>query len=89
MQVLASEEKPGGKDRGGRAIRWSGVVPPRKWTTFYTKVIAKLTSSPDLRLQVSIEASAGDQAEQGRTQFQALGIFASMFTLLKLLAQRL
>lgn len=61
VHVLAAEEKPEEKDSHGGAIRWSGVVPPRKWTTFYTKVIAKLTSSPDLRLQVIIEATAGDQ----------------------------
>ena len=60
--LTAEEEKPKEKDRRGGAIRWSGVVPPRKWTTFYTKVIAKLTSSPDLKLQVTIEAPAGEQA---------------------------
>jgi hypothetical protein len=62
VHVLATEEKPEEKGRGGEAIRWSGVVPPRKWTTFYTKVIAKLASSPGLKLQVIIEATGGDQA---------------------------
>jgi hypothetical protein len=61
VHVSAVEEKEQEKDRGGAAIRWSGVLPPRKWTTFYTKVIAKLASSPDLKLQVTIEAPAGDQ----------------------------
>jgi hypothetical protein len=63
VHVLAAEERPEGKDRRGGAIRWSGVVPPRKWTTFYTKIIAKLTSSPDLKLSVTIEAPAGDEAK--------------------------
>jgi hypothetical protein len=62
VQVLALEDKTEEKEPAGGAIRWSGVVPPRKWTTFYTKVIAKLASSPGLRLQVTIESPAGDQA---------------------------
>src|SRR5262249_2696000 len=62
VHVVAADEKTEEKDRRGGAIRWSGVVPHRKWTTFYTKVIAKLASSPDLKLQVTIEAPAGDQA---------------------------
>ena len=62
VHVVAADEKIEEKDRRGGAIRWSGVVPHRKWTTFYTKVIAKLASSPDLKLQVTIEAPAGEQA---------------------------
>jgi hypothetical protein len=62
VHVSPVEEKDHEKERGGGAIRWSGAVPPRKWTTFYTKVIAKLASSPGLKLQVTIEAPAGDQA---------------------------
>src|SRR5262249_49070908 len=71
-------EKPEDKPRRGRAIRWSGLVPPRKWTTFYTKVISKLASSPDLRLQVTIEAPAGDQVEtkinELKTSLRDLGL---------------
>jgi hypothetical protein len=62
VHVLAAEEKPEEKDPHGGAIRWSGLVPPRKWTTFYTKVIAKLASAPDLTVRVTLEARAGDQA---------------------------
>jgi hypothetical protein len=62
VHVLAAEEKPEEKDKRSAVIRWSGAVPHRKWTTFYTKVIAKLASSPDLKLQVTIEAPGGDQA---------------------------
>jgi hypothetical protein len=60
VHVLAAEEKP---EEEGRqpAIRWSGVVPPRKWTTFYTKVIAKLASAPGLTVRVTFEVPAGDQ----------------------------
>jgi hypothetical protein len=62
VHVLAAGEKPPENGKGGAVIRWSGAVPPRKWTTFYTKVIAKLASSSDLKLQVTIEAPGGDQA---------------------------
>jgi len=60
--VLAAEEKPEEKDKRSAAMRWSGAAPHCKWTTFYTKVIAKLACSPDLKLQVTIEAPGGDQA---------------------------
>jgi hypothetical protein len=62
VHVLAAEEKPEEKDRRGGVIRWSGVVPPRKWTTFYTKVIAKLASSPELTVRVTFEAPAAGEA---------------------------
>ena len=40
---------------------YSSSLRSTSWV--YTKVIAKLTSSPDLKLQVMIEAPAGDEAE--------------------------
>jgi hypothetical protein len=44
-------------------IQWSGVIPPRKWMNFYTKVITKLMNSPGLTVRVSLEAPAeGDSA---------------------------
>ena len=56
------KRKPEDKDRSAGAIRWSGEIPPRKWTTFYTKVLAKLASTPGLTVRVTFEAPAGDQA---------------------------
>jgi hypothetical protein len=61
VHVLAAEEKPEEEEGLQPAIRWSGVVPPRKWTTFYTKVIAKLASAPGLTVRVTFEVPAGDQ----------------------------
>ncbi len=43
-----------------KKIKWSGVIPPRKWMNFYTKVITKLSSSPGLKVQVTLEASGED-----------------------------
>jgi hypothetical protein len=43
---------------GGALIRWSGEIPPRKWTTFYTKVISKVANTPGLTLHVRFEAAA-------------------------------
>lgn len=47
VRVLTAEEPPPPPQPAGK-LKWTGVVPPRKWTTFYTKVIAKLTSSPEV-----------------------------------------
>ena len=56
----ADEEHP---DYTERKIQWSGMIPPRKWMNFYTKVITKLASSPGLTLRVSLEAPAeGERA---------------------------
>jgi hypothetical protein len=58
---VSAEKKPPPPQDG--KIKWTGLIPPRKWTTFYTKVIAKLASSPELKLQVTIEAPAGDKSK--------------------------
>ena len=64
VHAFVAEEKDNGgkKDRAEGKIKWSGEIPPRKWTTFYTKVIAKLASAPGLSVRVTFEAPAGDQA---------------------------
>jgi hypothetical protein len=50
------------KEKVGGKIKWSGDIPPRKWTTFYTKVIAKFASAPGFTVRVSFEAPAPDHA---------------------------
>ena len=57
-------DEGGGQPPGRRSLRWRGTVPPQKWMNFYTKVLSRLASSPDLRLEVSFEIPLdGDQAE--------------------------
>lgn len=40
---------------GKKKICWSGAVPPQKWVNFYTKVLSKLATNPELKLRVSFE----------------------------------
>ena len=37
-------------------LTWSGEMPPQKWTNFYMKVLTKLVSGGNLRLNVAVEA---------------------------------
>lgn len=49
---------------GPRTIRWSGNVPPQKWMQFYTKVLSKHVTSPDLRIEVTFQIKVDpDQAD--------------------------
>ncbi|MCI0512723.1 ATP-binding protein, partial [candidate division KSB1 bacterium] len=36
-------------------ISWSGRIQPNKWTIFYTKVLARFASNPNLKITVSFE----------------------------------
>ena len=54
----AAQGGPERREAGGTIIQWSGEIPPRKWTTFYTKVISKIANTPGLTLRVSFEAPA-------------------------------
>jgi hypothetical protein len=61
--VHVEEKAPERKEQETEGkIKWSGAIPPRKWTTFYTKVIAKLASTPGFTVRVSFEVPAEDQA---------------------------
>ena len=49
---------------GKQILRWRGTVPPQKWMNFYTKVLTRFASTPDLMLEVSIEVPLDrDQAQ--------------------------
>lgn len=60
-------------------IQWSGVIPPRKWMNFYTKVITKLATSPGLTVRVSLEApvtaeNASAKMEDIKSALRELGL---------------
>ena len=64
---------------GPRTIRWSGNVPPQKWMQFYTKVLSKYATSPDLKIEVSfqmkVEQDQGDaKSAETRTGLRELGL---------------
>ena len=49
---------------GERYVRWHGSVPPQKWMNFYTKVLSKYATLPELKLEVSFEVKVdSDQAD--------------------------
>ena len=64
---------------GKKTIRWSGAVPPQKWVNFYTKVLSKLASNPELKLRVSFEVPtepdhAETKADETRSGLLDLGL---------------
>ncbi|MCE9567305.1 MAG: DUF499 domain-containing protein [Planctomycetes bacterium] len=64
---------------GKRTIRWRGTVPPQKWMNFYTKVLTRFASSPDLKLEVSFEITmdreqAVAKADETRSGLKELGL---------------
>ena len=64
---------------GQAVLRWSGRIPPQKWMNFYTKVVSKHASNPDLRLTVSFEVPVDlDEAvareQDARTALRELGL---------------
>lgn len=58
--VISKEEKPlppPPPPKEVRGLRWTGEVPPQKWMTFYTKVLARFATSAGLKLTVGFEVS--------------------------------
>lgn len=60
-------------------IQWQGTVPHQKWMVFYTKVLSRFASTPNLKITVSFEVPAeGAQgqakAEEVRSGLKELGL---------------
>lgn len=53
--IPKKEEKP--TSAGTAKLYWSGEVPTQKWTTFYTKVLAKFAGSKGLKLTIRVEVT--------------------------------
>ena len=64
-----SEQKP-----GMQILRWRGTVPPQKWMNFYTKVLTRLASSPELKLEVSIEIPVDEKQAQIKADETRFGL---------------
>lgn len=81
---LRAEQPPDDDDEievktGKNVIRWRGTVPPQKWMNFYTKVLTRFASSPDLKLEVSFEVvidreQAQSKANETRSGLKELGL---------------
>jgi hypothetical protein len=64
---------------GKRMLRWNGIVPPQKWMNFYTKVLSRFVSTPELKLEVSFEVpidrdQAQSKADETRSGLKELGL---------------
>jgi hypothetical protein len=58
-------------------LAWEGQVPPQKWMNFYTRVLARFATQPDLKLKVRFEVRAGvspQQADETRMALRELGL---------------
>ena len=72
------DDKPDVKP-GKQVLRWRGTVPPQKWMNFYTKVLTRFASSPELKLEVSIEIpidreQAQSKADETKSGLKELGL---------------
>jgi hypothetical protein len=86
VRVTTDQPQPGEGDSdkpkekpGKRVLRWRGKVPPQKWMNFYTKVLTRFASSPDLKLEVSFEVpldrdQAQSKADETRSGLKELGL---------------
>lgn len=80
MVTVAKEGKPEppSSTKAGQLI-WTGEVAPQKWTNFYMKVLTKLVSGGEVKLNVSIEAKPKDgvtdqQVEEMKAALRGLGL---------------
>ena len=64
---------------GKTKICWTGQVDTKKWNVFYTKVLAKFASNPNLKITIKFEVeddgSSGEQKkEETKTALRELGL---------------
>ena len=45
-------------------MKWSGTIPPMKWTTFYTKVLTKHVTHKGLSLRVELKIDGEEGISQ-------------------------
>jgi hypothetical protein len=67
------------KPESASKLKWVGEVAPQKWTNLYMKVLSKLVSIGDVKLQVQIEATPKDgltdqQVEETKAALRGLGL---------------
>jgi len=77
--TTADDSTPPPPPPGSRIIRWRGTVPPQKWMNFYTKVLSKYATSPDLKIEVNFEVKvdreqADTKAAETKTGLRELGL---------------
>lgn len=71
---------PGGRKADGtdavepekKLVRWSGSIPPQKWTTFYMKVVSPFATAAGLNLRVEVEVPADPSEQQAKVQLEKI-----------------
>jgi hypothetical protein len=56
---------------------WEGQVPPQKWMNFYTRVLARFATQPDLKLTIRFEVTKGvspQKADETKVALRELGL---------------
>ncbi len=73
VRIAAKDDVPEIIEASGpRTLRWAGNVPPQKWMQFYTKVLSKYATSPDLKIEVSFQMKVDqDQADAKAAETRA------------------
>ncbi len=79
IRVRAPGGLPGGGGGGGggggkSVVRWEGEIPPQKWMNFYTKILSRFASNPDLKLRVSFQAPVEPAQADAKTSETRAGL---------------
>jgi hypothetical protein len=64
---------------GKTKISWTGVIDTKKWNVFYTKVLAKFASNPNLKITVKFEVedesvNSQQKKEETKTALREMGL---------------
>lgn len=51
---------------GPQTLQWRGAVPAQKWMQFYTKVLSRFATSPDLKIEVRFTAPVESEQMQAK-----------------------
>jgi hypothetical protein len=69
---VKGDERRGEERNEASVIRWSGSIPPLKWTTFYIKVASPFASVAGWSLRVAIELPAEKDEHQAKGQVEKI-----------------
>ena len=73
-EVIVAKEPPPPPTEG---LMWEGQVPPQKWMNFYTRVLARFATQPDLKLKIRFEVTEGvspQKADETKVALRELGL---------------
>jgi len=51
-----------------QGLRWSGEVPTQKWMNFYSRVLSRYASDPNVKLTLKVEFSADGEVSEQKLQ---------------------